>query len=711
MEVVDFSGETSIRHTLTQVESRLEKIQETETPGRASQVRVSTPGLTPSPHPDGGAKRQGPFDACHILQKYAIAIDKGQGERSLQLFCNEIHIMYPFVHLPTLWKDYANIWDGNFTPPAESDVVGRSKYRMTFARILLCMAVGRCTESPRAEHCEGKYSAGWSLYGAASELLGDPFSSFGNPSDPIQFLQTLALIIIYLFRLDLFGRAEKLLALAISHAHQLGLHRSKVLQKMSPYHSEVARRTWWSLYLLDRRLAIETGHPFVIQDINVDTPLPQDVDDEWLSRSRRDPTLAPYVAPSGETTGAPATPIPYLRAMITYSKVLGKVWEGMYGATSSESSNHPLREHLDWMLSRAQNDVQSEFAHPFPGQHRHDAAETPWWLVKLKRLMRIRWLCLRLMIYKPMLQASFSPSASALDTFDNDVTCMQIANNIIEEFAQIPADKALFTFPFIHYLISAVMISLGLIMKTPTLKAKYGKPILYAVRSLESYCHKTWLSGKMIRVISRLKEMTSYLMDDKASMGLDTPLSRQSSQALPEASDPRSREISRVRSGYLFTPSPGSLPKTPLTGLPLKENLPSMGSPANFHMGRGRPSHSIGYNPATQPQYFAQSSSVPQVLPYPSMANLVMLDFDFEEDVTPTLDFSGMPAQSSSVMQAPPQGSTLTGTTQSIMPAGLTNGGPQFPAAESGGEVGEMEWLEALFGNYFDTGYIVRQQH
>ena len=95
----------------------------------------------------------------------------------------------------------------------------------------------------------------------------------------------MALIqVLYLFRLDAHGSAEKVLALAISHAHHLGLQRERVVKKMPTFQGEMSRRLWWCIYLLDRRLAIETGRPFLIQDVNFDVGLPHNVSDEWLTR-------------------------------------------------------------------------------------------------------------------------------------------------------------------------------------------------------------------------------------------------------------------------------------------------------------------------------------------------------------------------------------------------------------------------------------------
>ncbi|GLA73900.1 hypothetical protein AtubIFM55763_004834 [Aspergillus tubingensis] len=158
---------------------------------------------------------------------------------------------------------------------------------------------------------------------------------------------------------------------------------------MSPYHSEMFRRMWWSLYILDRRLAIETGHPSLIQDVNVDTPLPRPVDDDQLSASLNRPNADLDIPQPSEANGPHTTSFPYFRAMITYSQVLGKVWEGLYGAKSLDPApNYPLREHLERLLFRAQKDIHQDFAHPHYGSRATQLVETPWWLIKQQSLMR-----------------------------------------------------------------------------------------------------------------------------------------------------------------------------------------------------------------------------------------------------------------------------------------------------------------------------------
>ncbi|OJI80327.1 hypothetical protein ASPTUDRAFT_936956 [Aspergillus tubingensis CBS 134.48] len=700
-EVNSFSGETSIRHVLEEVEERLETTQGHGGPAtNAPHSQISTPILTPPPHHERGEKSPEYNNYRNIFLTYGIQPKRPQWDKSLDIFCTEIHILYPFLHLPTLRNNHNVMWN-SLALSSEPDIHKSKISEIALAQLLVCIAIGLCTESPRLENREGRHSAGWSLYGAAYGLIGDLLDSFESCPDPLLLLQTLALVVIYLFRLDNFGKAEKLLALAISHAHYLGLHRSRVIHNMSPYHSEMFRRMWWSLYILDRRLAIETGHPSLIQDVNVDTPLPRPVDDDQLSASLNRPNTDLDIPQPSEANGPHTTSFPYFRAMITYSQVLGKVWEGLYGAKSLDPApNYPLLEHLERLLFRAQKDIHQDFAHPHYGSRATQLVETPWWLIKQQSLMRTRWLSVRLLIRRPLLCASVSPDGTPLDLFENEMSCMQIANGIIEEVSQFPEEKAIFTFPFIHYLIGATTTSLGLILKENTFKAAYGGATVHAVRLLESYCTKTWVSGKLIRVVSRLRHMASRLLKDDNAVGTGLSVYKHSSRA-PGVLDSRARPTGIDSGEGSSMVHPSQIPSDPSVGEHEFVGQPDM----NVCSG-------VGGKPTSQmPPLYGPDITEPylptQVLSFDGLASLVMTDFDFEEGVRIGTGFGMHPTQGSACIHAlpndQPEGGAGTSHTTS-RPLAMHNELAVGEFGDSG--LGEMEWLEALFGNYVNSDFI-----
>lgn len=153
----------------------------------------------------------------------------------------------------------------------------------------------------------------------------------------------------------------------------------------------MARRLWWCLYTMDRRLAIETGHPFLIQDMNVDTPLPREIGDDWLTSFRNDTRISYELETDiqAEIAQAPLTTIPYLLAMISYSRVVGKVWESMYTVSSTDSPRNLLCDYLEQNVCRAQKEIGFEFVQGFDQHSNLQASSIPWWRLKQRMLMHI----------------------------------------------------------------------------------------------------------------------------------------------------------------------------------------------------------------------------------------------------------------------------------------------------------------------------------
>ena len=134
-----------------------------------------------------------------------------------------------------------------------------------------------------------------------------------------------------------------------------------------------------------------------------------------------------------------------------------------------------------------------------------------------------RWYSLRLLIRKPILQQALSHSNPVTDSLENDITCMQLAHNIIQGFNKIPKERARSIFPFLYYFVTATMISLGLIIKEPSFKATYGNETIQAAKLLRRYCRETWISGRMARTVHRLNRLAAHILNDNGIPGESFP--------------------------------------------------------------------------------------------------------------------------------------------------------------------------------------------
>lgn len=74
-----------------------------------------------------------------------------------------------------------------------------------------------------------------------------------------------------------------LLCNAIRLAQMMGLHREQTTNKLGPVETEIRRRVWNKLRLIDIRLAEEMGYEPSITQSSFDTQMPRDLDDDELT--------------------------------------------------------------------------------------------------------------------------------------------------------------------------------------------------------------------------------------------------------------------------------------------------------------------------------------------------------------------------------------------------------------------------------------------
>ncbi|EGG08218.1 uncharacterized protein MELLADRAFT_62034 [Melampsora larici-populina 98AG31] len=102
---------------------------------------------------------------------------------------------------------------------------------------------------------------------------------FDHVQSNITTIQALLFLAMYSFRSEKGLSAWHLSGLAIRTALELGLHRKTPRNKTKhPWEEETRKRVWWSVYCLERTIALQLGRPIAIQDKDIDIPLPLDID-------------------------------------------------------------------------------------------------------------------------------------------------------------------------------------------------------------------------------------------------------------------------------------------------------------------------------------------------------------------------------------------------------------------------------------------------
>ncbi|KAJ3538712.1 hypothetical protein NM208_g5794 [Fusarium decemcellulare] len=440
-----------------------------------------------SPGDLGGRKARGWFES--VLIQHGVKTDEQQSRYYLQVYMDEIHAMYPFIHPPTVWETFNEMWQ---YPSlwSTTDSTEREQVRVSVALVCFCLALGRCSISSRITDPSGVHSSGWSLYNVGMSLLHDLLETSNTATKSLLMLQVLIVRVIYLFRLDANQKAARVHALTVSVAHTTGIHRQSTLENMPAFYNQLYSRAWWVIYMLDRRIAIESGKPYLIQDSNVDTALPIDLSDEWMSRfATRSETISELqheVAAEAARDMSPS-PIPYVIAMVRYSRVAGKTWEVLYGVKASRAPAFAMVEYVDTVLCKlletAPRDLKYDPEMPYEAQF----STRLRWQVKQTLIFSTCCTYLRLLIRRPLLPSPNSPNHTE-DDLESSIECASLAARILTTHQNIKDDVIKYGFALSHYVTSCAMVMIGLVSREPSSKRRYGALILAATQSLNPAC-------------------------------------------------------------------------------------------------------------------------------------------------------------------------------------------------------------------------------
>ncbi|OBT75482.1 hypothetical protein VF21_04902 [Pseudogymnoascus sp. 05NY08] len=493
------AGDTSVMNVLQRVEDQLSEL------GLPIVERVSsapaTPPMTPLPRESYDGKDELPGHKIgRALRTNGIKPDRKIWDDYLSAYLLEIHPLYPFLHEPSITEMYYQLWD-TISPSAETSEHVPQQLDNSI-HVILILANGCCALSNRVDTGDGLHSAGWSLYCAAKDLQGPLVDTVCDDSRPLQSLHSLTLIVVYLLRLEANELAQKVLSLAITHAHHLGLNQERTLDDMPEFEKDMYRRVWWCIYVLDRRLSLLLGRPFLIQDMNVSVNLPQ------TQRHGVSPSSTCGSSGSSPTAIIGTSNMEYLVAMVGFSRVVGKVWEELYSAQAPNKNSH-LYDYLEGLVENWHASVPASLI--CDAEKLHDSARADGATLNFKQrfLVKARYLCIRILIRGPMrrMQTDFALEDGILSAS----MCIQDAKTIVGMSAQCSPSDGVYGFPFLAYLLEATITILACLSKLPHLKERYRSIVESALKMLNQWFKKTWVSGKTARMIYKLNYLIPRL--------------------------------------------------------------------------------------------------------------------------------------------------------------------------------------------------------
>lgn len=210
-----------------------------------------------------------PLSVEDLKKSSASPPSSEMGLRILNAYFQKIHLRYPILDRSEVFELHAQRYQQANSNTQER--FGTFKLYMVYA---IGATILRLTEAYDHVPPENYFMAALQHISAARE------------SHSIYNIEAMTLLVLYNLRSPSNSGIWYMIGLAMRTCVDLGLHREAYYNNISPYKAQLRRRLFWSVYFLERVVALSLGRPYSISDRDIDTNLPYDLDD-----SIRDDTL------------------------------------------------------------------------------------------------------------------------------------------------------------------------------------------------------------------------------------------------------------------------------------------------------------------------------------------------------------------------------------------------------------------------------------
>ncbi|KAG7448428.1 uncharacterized protein BT62DRAFT_929521 [Guyanagaster necrorhizus] len=184
----------------------------------------------------------------------------------LNLYFTYFHLYMPLLHEPSFRRSVAS-------------GLHLRDHRFGAILLLVCAVASRYSDDPRI-FLEGasEHSCGWKWF---VQVQGMPHSVFDVPN--LYDLQHCCLSAEYVTGTSAPQSSWTMIGIGIRYAIEMGLHRR--WPDNPSIESELKKRAFWCLLLLDRHTSFYHGRPSAIRDEDFDLDLPLEVDDKYMESS------------------------------------------------------------------------------------------------------------------------------------------------------------------------------------------------------------------------------------------------------------------------------------------------------------------------------------------------------------------------------------------------------------------------------------------
>lgn len=213
-------------------------------------------------------------------------------------------------------------------------------------------------------HCDESSSIpAWDVFCRAESTL-NRIVWLGNGN--IWTVQCLLVKARYLLYMERSDSAYDTIGQAVRLCIQLGLHNQDNWKSYSPFGIVMRQRLFWSVYYLERDLAVNSGTPYLLRDSDFNVDLPPDLDDHMMFPGKPLPEEMPMQSSS-----------PYLRAIAQWGKLSDEVWDKIFGLHAQKPTNRELVATIDARILYVASELPPHLQLPGPASHLDALNEAP----------------------------------------------------------------------------------------------------------------------------------------------------------------------------------------------------------------------------------------------------------------------------------------------------------------------------------------------
>ncbi|KAI1769169.1 hypothetical protein GGR53DRAFT_517382 [Hypoxylon sp. FL1150] len=370
-----------------------------------------------SPRPSSGSR----MPASHSSGIY----DLPPKQRALALCSESLNnatCLLRIVHIPSFYK----MLDGLYEKPADS--MGKEDKR-SLALAYSVMALGSMYNIPEKDGTGAtpyKISVDEAVkyYSAARVLLQDI-----TECRDLTSLQALLFMILFIQSISNLSTCYGFVGIALRSALRMGLHRHLPHIKLNPIESETRKRVFYICRQMDTYVSALLGFPLLLNDEDIDQPLPTPVDDQFITKD------AILIPPPGTPSFFEA-----FNAHVKLMDILGKVVKHIYPLkgieqNEGEGSGQPYASYMIsyGKVKEMEKELQ-QWNEELPVTWRPDS-EGSVEVVRVRNLLRFAYAHVQMVLYRPFLHYVSPRISAGKDVNERAYACgaagISVARNIV----------------------------------------------------------------------------------------------------------------------------------------------------------------------------------------------------------------------------------------------------------------------------------------